>query len=181
MERTPEVNDFHLGPWIFPKDIMIGMFSLTTAFNKTIWNIGGDENPHPLQTFWAERFLIYPDDENSGPLRESEKAVMLSQALKNDTVLDSTAPSAPSSSIPKFSLEGLTGAWIPYGGGQRMCPGRHFAKQEIIWTFAFLLSRYEIELCLPESPPPKSNMYYFPLGELPPTSKVPVRIRRRCV
>ncbi|KAJ5606910.1 hypothetical protein N7537_003529 [Penicillium hordei] len=46
----------------------------------------------------------------------------------------------------KFSLEGLTECWMPYGGGHRMCPGRHFAKNEIIGTLGLLLELFECEL-----------------------------------
>ena len=35
---------------------------------------------------------------------------------------------------------------FPDDGGQRVCPGRHFAKNEMIATFAFLISAYEIEM-----------------------------------
>lgn len=39
---------------------------------------------------------------------------------------------------PYFSLDGLNGSWIPYGGGFRACPGRHFAKREILMTLAVM-------------------------------------------
>lgn len=40
--------------------------------NKIIWNAGTTANPHPLETSWEDRFLIYPNDPNSGPLRKQE-------------------------------------------------------------------------------------------------------------
>jgi len=46
----------------------------------------------------------------------------------------------------RFTTEGLAGAWTPYGGGSRQCPGRNFAKQEIILGFALMLSMFEIGL-----------------------------------
>ncbi|KAK0624313.1 cytochrome P450 [Immersiella caudata] len=45
----------------------------------------------------------------------------------------------------EFSTTGRNGYWFPYGGGITMCPGRNFAKQEILATLALLLTRFEIE------------------------------------
>jgi cytochrome P450 len=39
-----------------------------------------------------------------------------------------------------------SGYFFPYGGGVTMCPGRNFAKQEIIGTMALFLARFELEV-----------------------------------
>ncbi len=182
--RTPEFEPFHLGRWLIPKDMMMLLFSRTAALNKDVWSTGGDGDPHPLEEFWAERFLVYPDKPDSGPLRKPRSAVRQQQQQQQQQEQQQQQPqlyqeqegAAPAG--PRFSMSGLSGAWIPYGGGQRMCPGRHFAKQEIITTFAMLMSKYEIEL-LPAVRPPKPDMRFYPLGGLPPDTNVPVRIRRR--
>ncbi|OTA63679.1 cytochrome P450 [Hypoxylon sp. EC38] len=77
----------------------------------------------------------------------------------------------------QFSLDGLAGSWIPYGGGQRMCPGRHLAKGEMIGTFAVLFTQYDIELLAPDSPKTEPDLRWFPAGALPPIRKVPFRLR----
>lgn len=141
--------------------------------NPNIWNTGTPEDPHPLDQFWADRFLIYPDDPTSGPLRKDYTAREKEQ--RNWTLADKVEMG------PKFSMEGVAGGWIPYGGGQRICPGRHFAKQEIIGTFAMLFTHYDIELLTPENFFPAPDMRFFPFGGLPPKEKIPFRIRQRNV
>ena len=170
--RTPEYENFHLEGWIFPPQEMIAISSRAGAMNPEIWNAGTRENPHPLDTFWADRFLIYPDDPTSGPLRKERFDLedCKSGCPKSDRVSKGT---------PVFSTDGLAGAWIPYGGGQRMCPGRHFAKQEMIATFAIFMTNYDIELTVSWDDPPASDMDFFPFGGLPPTKAIPFRMRRR--
>ena len=172
--RTPERSDYKLGEWIFPKDELIGISSRTAAMDEELWNFGTVGNPHLLNEFWSDRFLIYPNDANSGPLKKrtlqaDEKKITTTESL---TGKETQEP-------PRFSTEGLSGAWIPYGGGQRMCPGRHFAKQEIIASFAMLCTAYDIELRTEKGSKPEPDMSYFPFGGLPPKGKTPFRIRRR--
>jgi cytochrome P450 len=45
----------------------------------------------------------------------------------------------------KFSTAGLTGKFFPFGGGHYMCPGRTFAKQEVLGAVAVLLLNFDIE------------------------------------
>ncbi|KAK0609450.1 cytochrome P450 [Immersiella caudata] len=39
-----------------------------------------------------------------------------------------------------------SGYFFPYGGGLTMCPGRNFAKQEIIGTLVIFLMQFEVEV-----------------------------------
>jgi hypothetical protein len=43
-----------------------------------------------------------------------------------------------------YSATGLGGRYFPFGGGHYMCPGRTFAKQEVLGTVAVLLLNFEI-------------------------------------
>ena len=115
--RTSTEGDYKLAEWTFPKKSIIGLSSRIAATNKNIWNTGGEGDPHPLEEFWADRFLVYPDDPLSGPRKVSTSG-------KQKTVQEIHT------SKPTFTMDGLQGGWIPYGGGQWMCPGRHFAKAE---------------------------------------------------
>lgn len=45
-----------------------------------------------------------------------------------------------------FSLEGMQGKWMPYGMGEHICPGRHFAKYEMLLSFAVVVDRYDVEV-----------------------------------
>lgn len=170
--RTPENEAFSLGEWKLPPDETVVLSSRTGAMNPHVWNAGTPVNPHPLDTFWADRFLIYPNDPMSGPARKDV-------VLVEDNHGGSTPEVKSLETEPRFSLEGVAGGWIPYGGGQRMCPGRHFAKQEIIGTLALLLTHYEIELREPTNGVPECDMRFFPFGGLPPTKEIPFRMRRR--
>ena len=170
--RTPENESFSLGDWKLPPNETIVLSSRTGAMNPDVWNAGTPINPHPLDAFWADRFLIYPNDPLSGPSRKDLISF-------DENHGGSTTEERPLETEPRFSLEGVAGGWIPYGGGQRMCPGRHFAKQEIIGTLALLLTHYEIELREPTKGAPECNMRFFPFGGLPPTKEIPFRMRRR--
>ena len=143
--------------------------------NKEVWNAGTEEDPHPLETFWEERFLLYPDNPNSGPLRRQESAA---DPRKPEPAIRSS-DSEKTVREPTFSTKGLNGAYIPFGGGPGMCPGRHFAKQEVICTLATLALKYDIELRVAKGWEPKMNTSYHPIGALPPKNKVPFKIRRR--
>lgn len=78
----------------------------------------------------------------------------------------------------EFSLEGLAGVWIPFGGGDRMCPGRHLVQMEILVTLAYLISNYDIEMGAVETDEVKCDMRYAPYGALPPNRPVSFRMRR---
>ena len=78
-----------------------------------------------------------------------------------------------------FSLKDRAGTWLPYGGGQRKCPGRHFAKLEMISSLAILLTLFDIEISDAASTIPNNDMRGFGFGTLWPKEKMPVRIRRR--
>ncbi|KAL9015329.1 MAG: hypothetical protein Q9173_000057 [Seirophora scorigena] len=169
--RTPEHEDFHMGNWTFPKNRPIVFSSRSAAMDPEVWNAGTANDPHPLDRFWADRFLIDPNDPTSGPSRKDPDQTK--QQVTN------SAAEGELKAKPYFSMENVAGGWVPYGGGQRMCPGRHFAKQEIIGTFATLLLHYDIELLTAKDWEPQPDMNFFPFGGLPPVGKIPFRIRRK--
>ena len=47
---------------------------------------------------------------------------------------------------PAFSTAGTAGRFYPFGGGRPMCPGRNFAKQEVLGAVALVLLNYEFEV-----------------------------------
>lgn len=168
INRTSQSKEVRMGPWRFPPNAPIGISTTTAHTNEKIWNNGNGK--HPLDKFWADRFLIFPDDPESGPLRKP---------ARQQYVKELPAPGDPSRPTPTFSLSGLSGGWIPYGAGEFMCPGRHLAKQEMIGSFATFLANYEVELRTPKGWVPKSDYSYFATGTLPPLGEIPFRVRRR--
>lgn len=179
--RCPERSDLQINDWIFPKNKVILVSSDPAHFNSQIWNTSGGR--HPLETFWAERFLVREGDDNSGPVRNAARHNMEGRVESPRRQLESEfhsqpAPFANAKTSVKFTMNGLYGSWIPYGGGSRACPGRHFAKREILATCAMLLTAFDIEI-LADVEALKVGGGRYGLGAQKPTGKIPARIRKR--
>ncbi|MCJ1251309.1 hypothetical protein MMC30_008541 [Trapelia coarctata] len=162
--RQPTIPNFSLSGWHIKESETLSLSTRTEHLDKDFWNAGSESKPHPLDRFWAERFLVYPNDSKSGPLKEPKQKRRPAGVSddKND---------------PYFSIDGCTWNWVPYGGGRHLCPGRHFAKREIMLAAAIFLTAYDIELLTDKLPGPDENCFGF--GTMPPDGKVPCRIRRR--
>lgn len=160
-------KDHDCNGWKIPKGQLLVVDTHAAHTNQEIWSTGDIKYPHPVDEFWAERFLIYPSDPNSGPLKHKDQ---YDRPKKNQE-------SDGEEKGPRFSLGGLSGAWVPFGGGRRQCPGREFAKQEIILSVAMLCSAFDIEIMTAGEP--KSDMRYYGLGGAHPTKKIQFKIRRR--
>ena len=160
--RQPARDNFSLHGWHIKKHEAVSMSTSTEMMDQDVWNTGSKSDPHPIDRFWAERFLVHPNDPRSGPLKENKRR---------------ETKSSNRNGAPYFSLDGCAFSWIPYGGGRNLCPGRHFAKREIMLTAAILLAAYDIELLTDKMPGPDKRVFGF--GTLPPNAKVPCRIRRR--
>lgn len=178
--RHPVADDFTLCGWKIPRDALMLSIAWFGGRDAKVWNTGhilpNGTAEYPVDTFWAERFLEYPDDPASGPVRKTDEAIYRStpkRSMGDDAQRDRTAKAIGHSPT-------LQGYFYPYGGGSRICPGRHLAKQEILVAVAIMLHEFEIELMDPVSaknarPDPKM----FPTGAIAPDRKLPVRIRRR--
>lgn len=138
------------------------IFSRPPALNEKARSAAGRPSTSSLSEFQADRFLVSKASKNS---RE---------------VFSGDEKDLSSVQEPEFSLDGLAGLWLPYGGGQRMCPGRHFAKAEVLSTFALLFAEFSLqvneEVNLNKIVP---DLRWVPTGALPPTTKVPFRMRRK--
>ncbi|KAM7196610.1 Cytochrome P450 [Rhypophila sp. PSN 637] len=73
---------------------------------------------HPASEFWAARHLVYKEV---------------------------TTEAGEHKRVAEVSMEGRNGSYFPYGGGSGICPGRHFAKQEILLAVASIVTRFDIE------------------------------------
>ncbi|ESZ99173.1 hypothetical protein SBOR_0457 [Sclerotinia borealis F-4128] len=162
IQRSPISSNFKIGPWKFPKNDIILMSIWFAGRDKTVWNEGAN-GEHDVESFWPERFIVYPNDPHSGPRKPD------STKHHNHNTEKITEP--------KLVTDTVNGSWIPYGGGQKICPGRFFAKQEAIGGMAIFLSKFDIELIGNQIPEP--DLSYFALGVLPPKGKYPARLRRR--
>lgn len=167
--RSAEHEDFNFRNWTFSKNKIIAVSSHTAHMDKDIWSSGAG-NSHPLKEFWSDRFLVYPDRPSSGPSRRRFD----SRSEKRRSI-----PTMDHGEAPRFSFDGTASSWVPYGGGQRVCPGRHFAKQEILLSFAMMCTAFDIELRTEGKVKHEADMRFYGLGTLPPKGQIPFRIRRR--
>jgi cytochrome P450 len=65
------------------------------------------------------------------------------------------------------------GAYVPFGGGRRICIGKRFGQTEVKLVAAMLLSRYRLELL------PGRRMHVRQMPTLSPEGGLPVRVRAR--
>ncbi|KAK0648898.1 cytochrome P450 [Cercophora newfieldiana] len=173
--RNLLVPSIELGPWKFERGSTLIANNWFGSRALGFWNTGRDldsgKPEHPVDSFWAERWLEYPDDPASGPLRKPD-ASLYRAATKPRTIEDDANA--------KVVTTGTAGYFFPYGGGTKICPGRFFAKQEMMSAVAVFLREFEFELVDKEAADRiELDMSYFPAGSLPPKGKTAVRIRRR--
>ncbi len=163
--RSSPHADVSVGGWTLPRGKVCMVNTYAAHMDEGVWNTR--EGRYPVGRFWEERFLVYPGDAGSGPLRkESDEKGLDRVQDKGET----------GKGEPEFSLQGLEGAWIPYGGGYAACPGRHFAKRIILYTTAMLVGGYDIEILTDRL---EMDDSCFGLGTQKPKHEVPFRIRRR--
>jgi hypothetical protein len=106
---TARDADASLGKWILPRGKIALISSGLSHMDEAVWNTR--EGRFPLNSFWSDRFLVYPDDPTSGPLNEDMRAIANSGPAKSRE-----AKAAIDVARPSFSVQGLEGSWIPYGG-----------------------------------------------------------------
>ncbi|KAG8769949.1 hypothetical protein FRC20_001720 [Serendipita sp. 405] len=70
-------------------------------------------------------------------------------------------------------------AVVPFGGGYTLCPGRHFATNEIISFVATIFRNFDITFCDPSHREVRPKTEWPTLTGLPPDGDVFVRVRLR--
>ena len=160
--RSPEHASIKLGPWIIPRKALIMVPSFVVHRNQTLWSTGTDASIS-VETFWPDRFLRYPGSSYS-PIVDKTETPSLQPKDADE---------------PLFLSKNLTGYFMPYGGGHSECPGRHFAKQEILTTLAIMVTLFDIEVSEPGDRKVEPNMDGFGMGALKPKDRIPARIRKR--
>ena len=138
--RSPARGNLNIGEWSIPPGDVIATMSYPMHQDEGRYNTGSSHEPHPLSDFWGDRFLV-PDPTGAVPSGQTKK-------------------DGPK---PTFSLTDLDGSWFPFGGGSNICPGRYFAKQEMLLTAALLIGNFDIKL---QGPPPEVDWRFFGTGVL---------------
>ncbi|KAK6948149.1 hypothetical protein Daesc_009913 [Daldinia eschscholtzii] len=164
--RHGETGSINFSGYKLEKEDLGIIYSRTGALDEEAWTRSGRPPTRPLDQFDAERFLV---DSNS-PLWTNPTEGERDNAAEN-------GPLHPEKL--QFSMAGLAGIWLPFGGGDRMCPGRHYAKAEMTITLALLFNKFDLELMVEDTSNVRPNMKFAPFGSLPPTCGLPFRIRRK--
>lgn len=111
--RLSPHSDLLINGWKLPRNQISIIASYTAHMDTNVWNT--KNGLYPLDTFWADRFLIHPDDPTSGPLcLEAHLAQQAKDKVSSETIT-TTTPTTKSGE-PYFSMAGLDGSWVPYGG-----------------------------------------------------------------
>jgi cytochrome P450 len=162
-------DEIQINEYRFPRRQIIMVPSGPAHMNADAWNTRDGE--HPLDTFWADRFLVYPNDPLSGPARKSPSSPP-----------SPTSPTSPTTTSdpgkPKFKDSSVSDSFIPYGVGERTCPGRFFSKREIIAFCATIVNDYDVDLLTKQKKFEHSPTFYG-FGTQRPASRIPFRIRKR--
>ncbi|RBR18959.1 uncharacterized protein FIESC28_05781 [Fusarium coffeatum] len=164
------------GGWKVRMGVPIMFMGWLAGLDDDFWNTGrrlpDGEMQRPLDVFWAERFLTYPSDPTSGPVKKElrpKRASAKRLTRRRDT--DDTRP--------KLALAGLRGHHFPFGGGQFRCPGESMAKQIMFVSTAMVLQKLQIDLVDPAmAKKTKSRHKAFPFGSHTFDRVVPIRVRR---
>lgn len=147
-----------------PKGQFIAVDSYTAHRDEEVWNTGREPGTHSLDTFWADRFIIDAENKLDGPLRQS--------------AVNTTATNRDTNISPRYSMDGLSGSWLPFGGGKHQCPRRYFARHEMMICIAVLCSEYDVEF-LDKKNDVQVDYSFFGIGTMPSKGDVPVRVTRR--
>lgn len=109
---SPQV-DLDLGKWRLPRGKIGVLNTEINHMDEGFWNT--KNGLHPATEFWAERFLVDPLDPSSGPIKPECRERGSSVKVRDE---------ARGAKKPFFSMEGLEGAWLPYGG---RCPSLYLS------------------------------------------------------
>lgn len=159
-------EDVHVNEWRIPKGSLIVVPAGAAHRDPNIWNTR--DGQHPLDQFWADRFLAYPDDPQSGPRNPIQSTVNRVE----------TPSDGARGGRPRFVSSGLADSYMPFGIGERTCPGRGFARREIIMFIALIVGQYDIEL-LPAKRNYEATTEFYGIGTQRPKNKIPFRVRTR--
>ena len=165
---SSDTEDISINEWRIPKNSLVLVPAGAAHRDPKFWNTR--DGVYPLDQFWADRFLAYPSDSQSGPKKSDGS---------NETNDGSEAAFAASDNEkPIFISSGLANSFMPYGIGERTCPGRGFARREIFAFSALVVHQYDIEITSKERDFSVTTAFYG-IGTQRPRNKIPFRIRKR--
>ncbi|KAI0179259.1 cytochrome P450 [Hypoxylon sp. FL1284] len=138
------------------KGALVQTCSRIAHYDESVWGVEG----HPAAEFWAWRHVKAADAVDVG----TGEAIRQSQS----------------------AMKGRSASFLAYGGGHVMCPGRHFAKQEIMLAIAILVTKFEIEFVSwirhdgsRSDRPAQDDQMYASFVAMPPDRDAITRWRRK--
>lgn len=165
---TSDQEDICINEWRFPKNSLIIVPAGAAHRDSSFWNTKNGE--HPVDQFWADRFLAYPNDPQNGSRRVT--------GANSSGFSEKASQPANDHGKPKFVSSGLANSYMPYGIGERMCPGRGFARCEIIAFCALMVDRYDMEILSTEKDF-ELNPSFYGIGTQRPLRSIPFRVQKR--
>jgi cytochrome P450 len=151
--RMPDKTGMNINNWLIPRRKIIVTSTTAAHLDPKAWRSEFDDE-HPIDTFWPGRFL------------KTEKNGFENSKIKTNT--------------SAFSTREFDGSWIPYGGGPRQCPGRHFAKRQILLTTALIVALFNCEISeTAKNVAEDLSLGGFGSGISHPACPVPFRLQRR--
>ncbi|OLN97390.1 Cholesterol 7-alpha-monooxygenase 1 [Colletotrichum chlorophyti] len=152
------------------------------GLDESFWNTGRTLNgvaEHPVESFWAERFLEYPDDPTSGPIQKQPSQLRAQRACAHDHSA-SAKHSRDDSKARLTNSPALRGHFFPFGGGAWRCPGETLAKNTILVSALMVLRDLDVDILEPmDAAEARSNHRAMPFGTHAFDRAVPVQIRQR--
>jgi hypothetical protein len=97
---TPMRGALSVGKWSIPQGSYGMICTGVSHKNPEIWNT--KNGLHPVDSFWADRFIVDPSDSSSGPVKPEAREELQVKPSEYDK--------------PQFSSEGLNSTWFPFGG-----------------------------------------------------------------
>lgn len=140
--RCPK-SDFNLaGGRQIRQDELVVFTNWDGGLDESFWNTGpllpGMRPAYPVYTFWAERFLKYPDDPQGGPHHQSGVPALPNGSRR-----------AEDDRKAQLITSDIQGHWFPFGGGSSRCPGETLAKKMMLCSVATMMRSTEIRLLDP--------------------------------
>ncbi|KAI1267558.1 putative cytochrome P450 [Xylariaceae sp. FL1019] len=146
-----------IGGYYVSEGSLVQAPSQIAHLDAATWGADG----HPAPDFWASRHMKQVQE-----VAEETQSTFERPALTKARAARATS-------------------YFPFGGGQAMCPGRHFAKREVLMTIAMVLVRFEIrfvgwtELEGSTSPGPAQNdKRYAGTAAMPPDRDIQIDWKR---
>ncbi|KAF2759288.1 cytochrome P450 [Pseudovirgaria hyperparasitica] len=171
--RSPARVPLPLGPYSIPADTSILISSLHAHTDRRVWH----SPAWPVDTFQPLRFLS-PASASASASAHREHVPDTPIKTNTDNTQEQQQQQAQQLQDQQFSLAPYKNAWIPYGGGANICPGRHLAKKAMMGHLAVVLTLFEFDTG-GDGGVPGDDMERFGLGTCAPDREVRVRVRRR--